>query len=50
MTSQNIETATIPEYKTVVIVTSTYGDGGPPENAEKFSHWLEHEPAKDFLK
>lgn len=35
----------------MIVVTSTYGDGGAPENAEKFENWLEKEdPAEDEFK
>lgn len=39
----DLDPAVIPQYKAVVVATSTYGDGGPPENAEKFNYWLEQE-------
>jgi hypothetical protein len=34
----------------VVVVTSTYGDGGPPDNAEKLYRWLEITNAPTTLK
>lgn len=39
----------ITKYETVIIVTSTYGDGGPPENAEKMCAWLESDHASNTL-
>jgi cytochrome P450/NADPH-cytochrome P450 reductase len=35
-----LDTSTITKYKYVVISTSTFGDGGPPENGEAFNAWL----------
>jgi NADPH-ferrihemoprotein reductase len=40
---------TVKQYKAVVVVTATYGDGGAPESAEKFENWLENETATDLL-
>lgn len=44
------EPATTTSYKTVVVITSTYGDGGPPVNAEKLYRWLESNNDENSLK
>ena len=38
------------KFKAVVVVTSTYGDGGAPESAEKFENWLAKEPSNDIFR
>jgi sulfite reductase alpha subunit-like flavoprotein len=42
------DVSSISKYKNVVIVTSTYGDGGPPENAENFCEYLEGDHPDDM--
>eukprot|EP00026_Physarum_polycephalum_P000703 Phypoly_transcript_00704.p1 GENE.Phypoly_transcript_00704~~Phypoly_transcript_00704.p1 ORF type:complete len:606 (+),score=124.76 Phypoly_transcript_00704:1837-3654(+) len=45
----DFDVKTIQDYKAVVVVTSTYGDGGAPESAEKFENWLEKEKSTDLF-
>eukprot|EP00026_Physarum_polycephalum_P000472 Phypoly_transcript_00473.p1 GENE.Phypoly_transcript_00473~~Phypoly_transcript_00473.p1 ORF type:complete len:1072 (+),score=177.20 Phypoly_transcript_00473:1435-4650(+) len=44
-----LDVSTMKTYKAVVVVTSSYGDGSAPENAEKFESWLEKETSTDIF-
>lgn len=43
MSLSDLDPDVIPQYKLVVVATSTHGEGGPPSNAETFNAWLENE-------
>ena len=45
-----LDVKTVKKFKAVVVVTSTYGDGGAPESAERFENWLAKEPSNDIFR
>ncbi|EAR21789.1 PepSY domain-containing protein [Nitrococcus mobilis] len=43
-TMQNIRPATLAQFRRLIVVNATYGDGGPPESARRFAAELAHRP------
>lgn len=50
LSMDELEVAQLAKYKTIMVVTSTFGDGGPPENGQRFNSWLEKEESTTLLK